>query len=50
MGGAVLSLPQYALMAWCSEGAQGQLFVSAPTGAVSNISYLCHTSYEIPKE
>jgi hypothetical protein len=27
MGGAVSPLPQYAFMAWCSGGAQGQLYL-----------------------
>jgi hypothetical protein len=27
MGGAVPPLPQYAFMAWCSGGAQGQLYL-----------------------
>jgi hypothetical protein len=30
MNGAILSLPQYAFMAWCSVKAQGQLYLYLP--------------------
>jgi hypothetical protein len=40
IGGAVPPLPQYALMAWCSGGARGQLYLYWHTWLYPKVSGL----------
>jgi len=44
MGGAVPPLPQYAFMAWFSEGAQGQLYLLPVYKMMIKLTSLLHST------
>jgi hypothetical protein len=49
MCGAIPPLPQYALMAWCSVKAQGQLYLLPSNILESSHSHECNTKFGLSK-